>query len=155
MWSVECHLTFQRNLWPPSLWLKNKPSKKLVWSSSKLAFNGLYGVISQKVELFMSTTVRTSSLTCCYVLWMLQAHDFAPWHLELKWRSSNSLIFFHLSWGLLYHIQESQWLLNFGFTVRNNNRTKYLAGVFQSRKAECGGACSTHWVYEKCIWNIS
>jgi hypothetical protein len=30
----------------------------------RLSFNGLHGVIVQKIELFTSTTVRTSDLIC-------------------------------------------------------------------------------------------
>jgi hypothetical protein len=53
---------------PPLSGSKNKPRKKLEWSrwlclhlppKRRLTFNGLYGVITQKIELFITTAVRS------------------------------------------------------------------------------------------------
>jgi hypothetical protein len=58
---------FQGNMLPPSSGSKNKPSKekerKQVASRAPLKhqcfIKGLHGIISQKIDLFITTTVRT------------------------------------------------------------------------------------------------
>jgi hypothetical protein len=79
---IESQPMFQRNMSPPSSGLKSKPSKQQAsfmlisfmayYSTLKvrqyvplkhqMSFSGLYGVIPQKIELFITTTVRTSNL---------------------------------------------------------------------------------------------
>jgi hypothetical protein len=44
VWSVECEPMFRRKISHPSSESRNKPSKK-----RRLTFNGLHGVISQKI----------------------------------------------------------------------------------------------------------
>jgi hypothetical protein len=62
---------FGRNVLPPSAGSKTKPSKHVALLAAckntantkqvaGLTFNGLHGVISQKIELFITTAVRTS-----------------------------------------------------------------------------------------------
>jgi hypothetical protein len=88
VWSIEIQPTFRRNMSPPSSGSKNKPSNKparsrfasracfmlvscVAYSSTlsmeetyspkgRLAFKGLHNVISQKIELFITTDARTS-----------------------------------------------------------------------------------------------
>jgi hypothetical protein len=61
---------FQRNMPSPFLGSKSTPYKKsqtkmeeTCSSESQLIFNGLYGVISEKIILFITTAVRTSNPT--------------------------------------------------------------------------------------------
>jgi hypothetical protein len=95
VWSVESQTTFQRNIRSPSLGSKSKPSEKQREVSSTasrcflhgvfrprkwwrhvplkrlLTSNGQYGLILQKVELFMTSVVRTSNskpYTCWQIL---------------------------------------------------------------------------------------
>jgi hypothetical protein len=58
---------FRRNTSPPSSEFKNKPRKK---PASEVCFNGLQGVISQKIELYITKDVRISNPTYphCYQL---------------------------------------------------------------------------------------
>jgi hypothetical protein len=89
MWFVENQPTFRRNMSSPSSWSKNKQGKKpaatfftlvscLVflrfwkWTryvppKSRLIFNGLHGVVSQKRELFIPPPpgAQTLSIVCC------------------------------------------------------------------------------------------
>jgi hypothetical protein len=48
-----------RNISLPSSVSKNKPSKKP--SKRRLTFNGLHGIISQKMVLFITTSVKTKN----------------------------------------------------------------------------------------------
>jgi hypothetical protein len=57
---------------PPSSASKNKPSKnqgeisgkqRYVPPNRQLTFNGLHGLVSQKIEPFITTAVRTSNPT--------------------------------------------------------------------------------------------
>jgi hypothetical protein len=62
---------FRRNMSPPTLGSSNKPTWKQVASRAlryvppkrRLTFNGLHGVITQEIELFITTGVRTSNPT--------------------------------------------------------------------------------------------
>jgi hypothetical protein len=50
---------------PPFSGFKNKPSKKTArkQATGGLTFNGVHGIIPQKIEIFITTAVRTSNLT--------------------------------------------------------------------------------------------
>jgi hypothetical protein len=74
--SVESHPTFRRNMSPPSLGSKNNEGETSVKQVSNRALlatccstetsddiNGLHGVISQKIGLFVIAAVRTSNPT--------------------------------------------------------------------------------------------
>jgi hypothetical protein len=56
MWSIESQLTFRRDISPPSSESNNGSCKKSVWSSwqEELAFIGLHGVTSQKIEFYLN-----------------------------------------------------------------------------------------------------
>jgi hypothetical protein len=56
MWSIESRLTFRRNMSPQSSRSKDELQ---CW----LTFSGLCGVMSQKIELFVTTDVRISNPT--------------------------------------------------------------------------------------------
>jgi hypothetical protein len=64
--SVEGQPKFQRNMSPPSSRSKNTVRNQCEAGSAcyeKMTFNRLHGVISQKMELFITTVVRTSDPT--------------------------------------------------------------------------------------------
>jgi hypothetical protein len=54
LWSVKSHPTFRRNMSPQSSGSKNE-------LQHRLSFNRLRGVMPQKIELFITTTVRISN----------------------------------------------------------------------------------------------
>jgi hypothetical protein len=72
-WNITSHNLLKvkqaasRVLLSPSSWfhvrLILRPSRHYIIPKRRLALNGLHGVISQKIELFITTGVRTSNPT--------------------------------------------------------------------------------------------
>jgi hypothetical protein len=70
----------------------NKSAKRYVPPKGRLAFTGLHGVISQKIELFITTAVRTSNPTFSVLCLSLACHLLSRGFLALlilqpwRWR---------------------------------------------------------------------
>jgi hypothetical protein len=80
-------------------------------SKRRLTFNGLHGVISQKIKIFISTAVRTSNLKRQFIF---RPKSFSEeWNLNLHGDRWNGKVYGH-AWFLS---KETRWLLVSGWRV--------------------------------------
>jgi hypothetical protein len=91
---------FQRNILPPSLGSKSKPSKKPVLE--KVASNGLHSTVSQKIELFCSSKSVSAVVDFICSLWISVPVRYAKSQPQRNYLENMSVVQVKPIWGLFY-----------------------------------------------------